>query len=150
MRPSLWPYRHYRWGWKGFCGRFLGRVLQCFVDRMTNLLREVLGAQEEAEKTSDNHGQHWEDQQAVLLTNSFHSHPHCIQRHGHRVSHVHKTPATLADLHISTTQIQMGERPTQMHLGQSVNKKDNCSFAQNMGKTLILFLSRLSFFPMHR
>lgn len=80
----------------------------------TNLLREVFGAQEEAEQTSDNNGQHREDEQAVLLTDPFHSHPHCIQRYGHRVSHVHKTPATLADLHISTTQIQMGERPTQM------------------------------------
>lgn len=52
----------------------------------TNLLREVFGAQEKSQQTSDNNGQHREDEQAVLLTDPLHTHPHGVQRHGHRVS----------------------------------------------------------------
>lgn len=56
------------------------------VVRWTNLLREVLGAQEKSQQTSDNNGHHWEDEQAVLLTDPLHSHPHGVQRHSHCVS----------------------------------------------------------------
>ncbi len=117
-------------------------VVHIRVHRETNLLREVFGAQEEAEQTSDNNGQHREDEQAVLLTDPFHSHPHCIQRYGHRVSRVHKTPVTLADLHISTTQIQMGGPPRRWMRKNGLTDNNvqiiSTGFAQDLEKTLIL------------
>ncbi len=48
----------------------------------TNLLREVFGAQKEAQQASDNHGQHWQDEEAVLLAHIFNTTPHLTQRHG--------------------------------------------------------------------
>ncbi len=48
----------------------------------TNLLREVFGAQKEAQQASDNHGQHWQDEEAVLLAHIFNTTPHLTQSHG--------------------------------------------------------------------
>lgn len=67
---------------------FCRKQRQCVIDikqvwrTNTHLFREVFGSQEEAQQASNNHGQHWQDEEAVLLAHILHTAPHRTQRHG--------------------------------------------------------------------
>lgn len=49
----------------------------------TDLLRELLASEEEAQQAADDHGQHRQDEQSILLADILHPAPHFIQSHRH-------------------------------------------------------------------
>lgn len=68
----------------------------------TNLFREVFGTQEESQQAADHHGQHRQDEEAILLAYILHPAPHGTQGHGGN---------SLFQLHTHTGQIKSPNLP---------------------------------------
>lgn len=60
-----------------------GGAVTTMMNYPTDLLRELLASEEEAQQAADDHGQHGQDEQPVLLADILHTPPHFIQRHRH-------------------------------------------------------------------
>lgn len=63
-------------------GRLVGSGSQAALSP-TDLLGELLASEEEAQQAADDHGQHRQDEQPVLLADVLHSAPHFFQSQRH-------------------------------------------------------------------